>query len=160
MAYPAAEVARVEAHEDDGRLDLSAVHDAAIAYGVPIAPDAQFESATLITERQAHASAAAERAEELRQEALRRADDVEASRQRADDAARDARALSESSATPSGRLRLPATRLSVRPTTLHHRSVVERSARGARDNAQSRRRSSATSTPPVSLPQVEEWSRV
>ena len=90
VAYTAAEVERIEAREEGGRLDLTAAHDAAIAYGVELAPDATFDSATLIADRRSEAAAAAARAEELGQEALGRADDVEASREQADAAARDA----------------------------------------------------------------------
>ncbi len=90
VAYTAAEVKRVEARQEDGRLDLTAAHDAATAYGVEFAPDTTFDSATLIADRHSEAAEAAAHAEELRQEALLRADDVEARRQEADAAARNA----------------------------------------------------------------------
>jgi hypothetical protein len=90
VAHAAGDVERVEAEEEDGRLDPAAVSAAADAYGIELGQDARFESATLITERHEHAAEAVRRADELEQEAVRRVEEVKAARQRAVDAARDA----------------------------------------------------------------------
>jgi hypothetical protein len=90
VAYAITSIEGVESVEDHGQLDPAAVQGAADAYGIEIDLTTRFESATLITERHAQAAASAERAEDLKQEALKRAQEVSTTRQRADDAAQDA----------------------------------------------------------------------
>lgn len=86
ITHTAAVVERAEAGEDEGTLDAAAVRGATEAYGIEIPSDASFESATLITERQARARDAVHRAEEREHEAREQGDKVKAAQRRAEDA--------------------------------------------------------------------------
>ncbi len=95
VAYPQTDIERVETGERDGRLDAAAVRDAAEIYAAAVDPDARFESATLLSERQAHADQAAAHARELEQEATLRAKQADASKGRAQDAAQASRSAEQ-----------------------------------------------------------------
>ncbi|MGI8903964.1 MAG: PRC-barrel domain-containing protein [Solirubrobacteraceae bacterium] len=89
ISHPATVVDRAEAGEQEGLLDAAAVRGATEAYGIEISPDASFESATLITERQARAQEAVHRAEELEHDAREQGDTVKAAQRSAEDAERE-----------------------------------------------------------------------
>ncbi len=91
VAYPQADIQRVETGERQGQLDAATIRDAADTYAAAVNPDARFESASLLSERQADADHAAEHARELEHEATRRAQQADTSLGRAQDAAQESR---------------------------------------------------------------------
>jgi hypothetical protein len=88
VGYSAAQVQAVEASETDGQLDPQVLRAATETYGVPIVADTRFESSTLLSERQAQAAQARERADQLEQEAARRDQEAAERRDQAEEAAR------------------------------------------------------------------------
>ncbi len=89
ITHTAAVVERAEAGEAEGTLDAAAIRGATDAYGIEIAPDASFESATLITERHARAQEAVDAAEAREHEAREQGDEVKAAQHRAEEAERE-----------------------------------------------------------------------
>jgi len=87
VAHSAAQVETVVASDTDGQLDPQSLRAAVEAYGVPLAADARFESATLLTERRVAAANAAARADELEREAALRDQEAAAKHDQAQAAA-------------------------------------------------------------------------
>jgi hypothetical protein len=105
VGYSASQVQAVEASETDGQLDPEALRAATESYGVPIVVDVRFESATLLAEREAEATRARERADELEQEAARRHQEAA---ERHDQAAEAARASAQAAQDRDDAMRVAA----------------------------------------------------